>query len=145
MKFLKFYEPSTKPPPYYSQILLFIGDPTLYLQPFEHRILIYSLTAYEYKSNYEVRTTEVISDFSFIPLHNVLCPFQSFTQILMQNPLNHPLTFVKRLIGYAQQDVSFIDLQTTKCRINELTEFMDAYTANYLTHGSSETLSNYIA
>ena len=42
--------------------------------------------------------------------------------------------------GYAQQDISLADLQTTKYRINELTEFMDAYTSNYLTYGTTETL-----
>ena len=55
---------------------------------------------------------------------------QSFIQTIIQNPLNHPLTLVEGLIGYAQQDVSLNDLQTMKYRINELTEFMDAYTSN---------------
>ena len=32
------------------------------------------------------------------------------------------------------------DYQTTKYRINELTEIMDAYTLNYLTKDTSETL-----
>ena len=45
----------------------------------------------------------------------------------MQNPLDHPLTIVKGLVGYAQQDTTLID-------------FMDANTSNYLTHGTSETL-----
>ena len=58
----------------------------------------------------------------------------------MQNPLNHPLTLVKGINGYAQQDVSLNDYQTTKYRINELTEFLDAYILNYLTQGTSETL-----
>ena len=53
-----------------------------------------------------------------------------------------PFTLVKGLIGYAQQYTSFNDLQTTKYRINELTEFMDAYTSNYLTYGTSETRKN---
>ena len=50
------------------------------------------------------------------------------------------MILIKRLIGYAQQDISLIDLQTTKYRINELTEFNDAYTSSYPTHGTSETL-----
>ena len=43
-------------------------------------------------------------------------------------------------MGYAQQNISLIKIQTTKYRINELTDFMDAYASNYLTHGASETL-----
>ena len=45
--------------------------------------------------------------------------------------------------GYAQQDISLTDLQTTKYRINELTEFMEAYTSNYHTNGASETLKKF--
>ena len=72
--------------------------------------------------------------------NNILeSPYQSFFQILIQNPLNHTLTVVKGLIGYAQQDVSLNDLQTMKYRINELTKFMDAHTSNYPTHVTSET------
>ena len=55
-------------------------------------------------------------------------------------PPNHPPTLVKGIIGYAQQEVSITDYQTTKCRVNELTEYMDAYTSTYLTQGTSETL-----
>ena len=55
-------------------------------------------------------------------------------------PLNHPLSLVKGIIGYAQQDVWLNDFQTTKYRINELTELMDAYNSNYLTQSTSETL-----
>ena len=66
-------------------------------------------------------------------------PFQSFIQIFIQNPLNCPLTFGKGIIGYAQLDISLGDLQTTKYRFYELTEFMDAYKSDYLTHGTSET------
>ena len=55
--------------------------------------------------------------------------YQSFIQKLIQNPLNHLLTTIKGLIGYAQQDVSLNDLQTTNYCINELTEFMDTYTS----------------
>ena len=54
--------------------------------------------------------------------------------------MNRPLTLVKGIIGYAQQDISLNDYQTAKYRINELTEFMDAYTLNYLIQGTSETL-----
>ena len=67
-------------------------------------------------------------------------PYQSFIQILIKNPLTHPLTLVKGLIGYAQQESSLNDYQSTKYRNNELTEFMDAYNSNYLTQGTSETL-----
>ena len=64
--------------------------------------------------------------FSIANISNLENPYQSFIQILMiQNPLNHPLRLVKGLTGYAQQDVSLVDLHTTKCRINELTEFME--------------------
>ena len=67
-------------------------------------------------------------------------PYQSFIQILILNPLNHPLSLVKGLIGYAQQEISLNDLQTTNYRINEHREFMDAYISNYFTYGSSDTL-----
>ena len=83
--------------------------------------------------------------FSIMDINNLEYPDQSFIQILIQNPLNHPLTIVKGIIGYAEQDVSFNDYQTTKYRINELTEIMDAYTLNYFTQGTSETLKNSIA
>ena len=54
--------------------------------------------------------------------------------------MHHPLTLVKCIVGYAQQNIPLNDYQTTKYRINELTEFMAAYTLNYLTLGTSETL-----
>ena len=73
-------------------------------------------------------------------INNLEDSYQSFIQVLMQNPLNHPLTIVKGIKGYAQQDVSLNDYQATKYRINELTEFLDAYILNYLTQGTSETL-----
>ena len=73
-------------------------------------------------------------------INNLEYPYQSFIQIRIQNPLKHPLTLFKGIIGYAQQDVSLNDYQTTKYRINEITDFMDAYTSNYLTHGTLETL-----
>ena len=66
--------------------------------------------------------------------------------ILIQNPpLHHPFTLIKGLIGYSQEDFSLTHLQVTKYCINELTEFMDAYTANYLTHFTSETLKKFSA
>ena len=91
------------------------------------------------------------SDFSFIPLlknmffsimdkNNLECPYQSFIQILIQNQLTHPLTLVKEIIGYAQQNISLNDYQITKYRLFKLTEIMDAYTLNHLTQGTSETL-----
>ena len=73
-------------------------------------------------------------------INNIAYPYQSFIQTFIQNPLNHPLTLVKGIFGYAQQDISLNDFQTTKYCNNELTEFMDAYTSNYLTQGTSETL-----
>ena len=77
---------------------------------------------------------------SIIYKSNLEYPYQSFIQILIKIPLNHPLTLVKGIIGYAQQDVSLNDYQTTQHRLNELAEFMDAYALNYLTQGTSETL-----
>ena len=52
--------------------------------------------------------------FSILDINNLEYLYQSFIQILIQNPLNHPLTLVKRKIGYEQQDVSLNDYQTTK-------------------------------
>ena len=43
-----------------------------------------------------------------------------------------------------QDDLSLIDFQITKYRIKGLTEYIDAYTENYLTRGTSETTENYI-
>ena len=148
---LKFYDSSTKPPPYYTRLFPVIGEKSIYLQPAEHRILTYSLTAYECKNKYAIGTLLYASDFSFIPLrknmffsimdiNNLEYPYQSFIQISIQNPLSHPLTLMKGIIGYAQQDVSLNDCQTTKYRVNEITEFMDAYNSNYLTQATSETL-----
>ena len=67
--------------------------------------------------------------------------YQSFIQILIKNPLTHPLTLVKGIIGYARQEISLNDYQTTKYRINELTEFLDTYNSNYITQGTAETLN----
>ena len=128
----------------------------MFFTPSEHRILTYSLTAYERKKKKASGTILYASDFSFIPLrknmffaimdiNNLEYPYQSLIQILIQNPLNHPPTLVKGIIGCAQQDVSLNDYHVTKYRINELTDFMDAYTLNYLTQGTSETLENSIA
>ena len=78
--------------------------------------------------------------FSIMDINKIEYQFQSFIQIFIQNPLNRPLTLVKGLIAYAQLDISLADLQTTKYRFNELTDFMDAYSSNYLTHGTSKTL-----
>ena len=46
-KSLKFYESSTKPPPYYSRLFPIISDQSIYFTFLEHRVLTYSLTAYE--------------------------------------------------------------------------------------------------
>ena len=62
--------------------------------------------------------------FSIMDINNLEYPCQSFIQILMQNLSNCPLTLVKGIIGYAQQDVSLNDYQTTRFRVNELTEFI---------------------
>ena len=78
--------------------------------------------------------------FSIMDTDNLEYPYQSAIQILIQNPLIYHLTLVKGLNGYPQQYISLNDFQTTKYSINELTEFMDAYTSNYLTRGTSETL-----
>ena len=80
--------------------------------------------------------------FSIMDINNLQYPYQSFIQNLIQNSLNHPLTLVNGLIGYAQQNVSLTELQTTEYRIKELTKVMDTYTSNYLTHGTSVTLKN---
>ena len=81
--------------------------------------------------------------FSILDKNNLEYPYQSFIQNIIQKPLNPPLTLVKRIIGNAQQDVSLNDYQTTKYRINELTDFMNAYILNYLTQGKSETLEKF--
>ena len=50
--------------------------------------------------------------FSIMDINNLEYHYQSFIQMLIQNPLNHPPALIKRLIGFAQQDVSLNDLQT---------------------------------
>ena len=47
--------------------------------------------------------------FTIMDIDNLEYPYQLFIQILIQNPLNHPLTIVKGIIRYAQQDVSLND------------------------------------
>ena len=124
-KSLKFYDSSIKPPPYYSRLFPVIGDHSVYFTPSEHRILTYSLTAYESKNKSASGTIFYVSEFSFIPLrknnffsimdiNNLYHLYQSFIQILIQNPLHQPLTLVKCIIGYAQQYISLNDYQTTK-------------------------------
>ena len=78
-------------------------------------------------------------------INNLEYSFQSFFQIFIQNCLNHPLTLVKNLFGYAHRDISFIDLQTTKHCNNELTEFMDAYIEKILHTVRQKHLRNYTA
>ena len=73
-------------------------------------------------------------------IDNLEYPYQSFSSNINIKPLNHPVTIMKGLIRFAQQDVSLNDLQTMKYCIKELTEFIDSYTTNYLTHGKSEKL-----
>ena len=147
----KFYNSSTKSPPAIHNFLQsMVINHSISNHSNTELFLTYSLTAYERKNKYATGTILFASYFSFIPLqknmffsimdiNNLEHPHQSFIQILIHNLLNHSLTLVKGLIEYAQQDISLNDLQTTKYRIIELTEFMDAYTSNYLTHGTSET------
>ena len=49
--------------------------------------------------------------FSIMDINNLENTYQSFIQILIQNPFDQPLTLVKRINGYAQQDVSLNDNQ----------------------------------
>ena len=151
IKSLKLYDSSIKTPPYYSRLFPVMEDQSIYFTPSEYRILTYSSTAYGCKYKNANGTILYTSDFSFIPLRKNMFssimdmkileyPYQSFIQILILNPLNHPLTFVKGIIGYAQQDVSLNGYHPTRYHINELTELMEAYTLSYLTQGTSETL-----
>ena len=82
--------------------------------------------------------------FSIMDINNLEYPYQSFIQILTESPLNHPLSLLKGIFGYAQQNISLNDFQTTKYCINELTEFMNAYTSNYLTQVHRKHLKNFI-
>ena len=87
---------------------------------FEHTILIYSLFAYECRSKYANGTKNDKSDFSLIPLrknvffsimdiNNLEYPYQSVIQILIQNPLNHPLTLnTCTKINQISRTISFI-------------------------------------
>ena len=78
--------------------------------------------------------------FSFKDVNLLGNAFQSVIQILIQNFLNHPLTLAKGLLGYAQQEVLRTAPQTTKYGINKLTDFMDAYSTSYPTHGLTHLL-----
>ena len=78
--------------------------------------------------------------FSIMDIVNLENPFQFFTQLLIQKLLNRPFTIVSGLNGNEQQDISLIYFQFLSYPINELREFMEDYTAIYLTHGTSETL-----
>ena len=40
--------------------------------------------------------------FSVMDINNLEYPYQSFIQLLKQNPFNQPLTLVKGIFGYAQ-------------------------------------------
>ena len=71
-------------------------------------------------------------------IDNLEYPFQFFIEILVQNPLSHPLKLTNALVGYSQQDVPLKDYQTTMLRFNKDSEFMDAYAANYSTNGTSQ-------
>ena len=73
-------------------------------------------------------------------INNLKRPFQYFIQILIQNFSNPPLTLTNGLIGYDQHDISLIARYTRKFFINEVSEFMNAYFAKYLPHGTSQTL-----
>ena len=98
LKSLKYYDSSTKSTPYCSRLFLVISDKSLHFQPFGHRILTYSLTAYDCKNKYPNGTILYASDFYCIPLrkntfisimdkNNRDYQYQSFIQILLQKPL----------------------------------------------------------
>ena len=124
IKSLKFYDSSIKPVPYFSRLLPIINDHSMYFKYFEHRILTYFLTAYDCEQKYADGTILYASKFylyhyekmffSIRDINNLEYPYQSLIQNLLRNLLNQPLTLVKRLIGYAQQDFSLNDFQTTK-------------------------------
>ena len=110
IKSLNYYDSLIKTPPYYSRLIPVIGDQSIYFTPFEHRILTYSLTAYECKNKNATGTIFYATDFSFVPLrkniffsimdiNNLQYPYQSFKHILIQNPVHHPSILVKGLIG----------------------------------------------
>ena len=85
--------PQLNHPQFIHNYLLSLVITHYFIQPFEHRFLNYSSTKYECKRKYANETVLYPSDFSFIPLRDY--PYQSFIQILLQNPLNHPLTLEK--------------------------------------------------
>ena len=74
--------------------------------------------------NFHSNNYAKICFFAIMDINNLKYPCQSFIQILMQSLLNCPLTLVKGIIVYAKQDVSLNDYQTTRHRVNELTEFI---------------------
>ena len=47
-------------------------------------------------------------------INNLEYPYQSFIQLLIQNPLNNTLTLVKGLIGCAQQHITLNDPQNNE-------------------------------
>ena len=137
MKSLKFYDSSVKSPQYYTQLHPVIADHSLYFQLFEHRNL----------------TVLYPSDFAFLPLRkNLFFLYNEYQQSWIPESIIYSINYTKcfesptsnckGLIEYSQQDISLTDLQTMK-QINELTKFMDAYTSNYQTHGTSETLKKF--
>ena len=65
-----------------------------------------------------VHTTPKNMFFSIMDINNFVYPYQSFIQVLIQNPLKQPVTLVKGIIGYAQLDVSLNDYQKTNHRID---------------------------
>ena len=67
-------------------------------------------------------------------------PCNVLFEFLFKIFLKQPLALVNKLIAYLQQDVSLMYLHTMKYCIIVLTEFMNAYTADYRTYGFSETL-----
>ena len=72
-------------PPYYSRSFPVFGDQSLYFQPFDYRILNYSLTAYECKNKYANGTILYASDFSFTPIHKKI-----FFSIMYITNLEYP-------------------------------------------------------
>ena len=99
IKYVKFYESSAKSTPFFSLLIPVIGHHSIYFQIFEHRILTYSLTAYECKHKYATRTIIYKSDFpviqlrrikffSIINISNLEYPYQSYIQIFIQNLLD---------------------------------------------------------
>ena len=75
--------------------------------------------------------------FCLMDINNLEYLYQSFIQILKQNPLNPPLIPVRGLIGYAQQNFhSPICKQRNTASMNSQNSRMPLST-----HGTSETLT----